>query len=262
MKSTAALTRILVIAISFISSTAFCAAKDPDLYQIKIYQLKTKEQEARVEKFLQDAWVPAMHRAGIARVGVFKPLANDTAASRYIYVLIPMKSTAELISVPEKLAKDEAYLAAGKEYLDAVYTDPPYTRIESVLLQAFPEMTHYDVPSMKANKPDRIYELRSYEGPTEKIHQNKVDMFNKGDEVGLFKRLGFNAVFYAEVISGSHMPNLMYMTCFENQAEHDGHWKAFGEDPYWKKLSAQPEYQHNVSSITITLLHPAAYSDF
>jgi hypothetical protein len=36
-----------------------------------------------------------------------------------------------------------------------------------------------------------------------------------GGEVPLFVRLGFNAVFYGEVIVGSHMPNLMYMTTFE-----------------------------------------------
>jgi NIPSNAP len=89
-----------------------------------------------------------------------------------------------------------------------------------------------------------------------------VQMFNQGDEVGLFKRLGFNAVFYADVISGNRMPNLMYMTTFANQASHDAHWKAFVDDPYWKKLSAMPEYQHNVSKINIYLLRPTEYSDF
>jgi hypothetical protein len=87
-------------------------------------------------------------------------------------------------------------------------------------------------------------------------------MFNEGDEVGLFKRLRFNAVFYAEVISGRRMPNLMYMTTFIDLASHDEHWKAFSNDPYWKKLSAMPEYQHNVSKINIYLLRPTEYSDY
>jgi hypothetical protein len=106
-----------------------------------------------------------------------------------------------------------------------------------------------------------VYELRSYEGHTEKIYQNKVKMFNDGDEVGLFKRLGFNAVFYGEVLSGSRMPNLMYMTTFESKEERDAHWKAFSADPQWKTLSAMPEYQKNVSKNVQIFLRPTQYSD-
>jgi len=90
---------------------------------------------------------------------------------------------------------------------------------------------------------------------------NKIQMFNAGDEVGLFRRLGFNAVFYAEVISGPRMPNLMYMTTFENKASRDEHWNAFREDAQWKILSKEEQYQHNVSKIDIYFLHPTSYSD-
>ena len=38
-------------------------------------------------------------------------------------------------------------------------------------------------------------------------------------------------MFYASVLAGARMPNLMYMTTFENQAERDAHWKTFGDDP-------------------------------
>ena len=86
-------------------------------------------------------------------------------------------------------------------------------------------------------------------------------MFNKGNEVGLFKRLGFNAVFYADVISGSHMPNLMYLTTFEDKASREAHWKAFGNDPEWKKLIGDSYYAHNVSHQDIILCHPAPYSE-
>jgi NIPSNAP len=118
------------------------------------------------------------------------------------------------------------------------------------------------LPLLKAPLNERVYELRSYESATEKSNRNKVKMFNDGGEISLFKRLAFNAIFYAEVISGGHQPNLMYMTRFENKAARDAHWKEFGQDPEWKKLSAMPEYQNNVSHIDITFLRPTAYSDF
>jgi hypothetical protein len=57
------------------------------------------------------------------------------------------------------------------------------------------------------------------------------------------------------------MPNLMYMTSFNNKAARDEHWKAFGSDPAWKKLSSDPNYQHNVSKIDITFLRATEYSD-
>ena len=88
-------------------------------------------------------------------------------------------------------------------------------------------------------------------------------MFNDGGEIALFKKLNFNAVFYGKVLSGSRMPNLMYMTTFENMADRDAHWKAFGSSEEWKTMSALPEYENKVSvsrNETI-LMRPADYSD-
>ena len=51
------------------------------------------------------------------------------------------------------------------------------------------------------------------------------------------------------------------MTSFANMPDREAHWKAFGADPEWKKLSSKPEYQNNVSHIDITFLRPATYSD-
>ncbi len=238
-------------------------APKQEFFAIKIYQLKTREQETTVAKYLQNAYLPALHRLGIAKIGVFMPVGNDTAAIRRIYLLIPFRSLDQFLELSGHLEKDKQYLEDGKEYLGATYDDPAYARIESILLQAFPGMPNLQSPQTLKDsaKSERVYELRSYEGPTERYFANKIQMFNRGDEIGLFQKLGFNAVFYASVISGAHMPNLMYMTSFENMASRDEHWKTFGADPYWKKLSAAPEYQHNVSHIDIVFLHPADFSD-
>ena len=87
-------------------------------------------------------------------------------------------------------------------------------------------------------------------------------MFNAGGEVVLFDELGFNAVFYAEVLSGNKMPNLMYMTTFENQEIRDDLWKSFGDAPKWKEISSMPKYQNNVSHIDRIFLYPTEYSDY
>ena len=230
-------------------------------YQLKIYHLKTQAQVDRLDHYLEAAYIPAMHRIGIPHVGVFKPIAADTSGKK-VYVLTPFATFEHMEKSVELLAKDQQYLTDGKDYIDAAYNDMIYTRIETIVLRAFPKMLQPAVPELTSSKTDRVYELRSYESPTEKYNVNKVSMFNDGDEVALFKRLGFNAVFYAEVVAGSHMPNLMYMITFDSMAEHDTHWKAFGNDPYWKTLSAKSEYQNNVNHIDAIFMHPAAYSDF
>lgn len=233
-----------------------------EFYQLTVYHFTTPAQEKVLNNYLQNALLPALHRVGINKIGVFKSLANDTIVDKLMYVLMPVKSMDGITKLPARLNGDKDYQMAGAEYINAVYTNPPYSRMETILMQAFSLAPQMQMPDLKGPKKERVYELRSYESATEKIYKNKVQMFNEGDEIGLFRRLNFNAVFYAEVIAGSKMPNLMYMTSFENKADRDEHWKSFVNDPYWKKLSALPEYQHNVSHIDITFLQPMDYSDF
>jgi hypothetical protein len=167
----------------------------------------------------------------------------------------------QFAKLSEQLLNEASLQNAGNEYLNATYDKAPFARFETILISAFDEMTSLEVPNHNTPKSERVYELRSYEGPTEKLYKNKVEMFNKGGEVTLFKRLGFNAVFYGEVIAGSRMPNLMYMTTFENMASREKHWDSFRNDPEWKTLSAMPKYQKNVSKSDIIFLRPTDYSD-
>lgn len=236
--------------------------KKREFYQLTVYHFSTAAQEKILDNYFQNALLPALHRGGTKNVGVFKSWVNDTTADKLIYVLIPMKSLDALIKNQEFLKKDQQYNSAGAEYLNAQPGTPPYTRMENIILHAFELAPQMQTPSLKAAKKERIYELRSYEGATERRYENKVKMFNQGGEVDIFKRLNFNAIFYGEVLSGSKMPNLMYMTSFENRQDRDEHWKAFSNDTAWKKLSAMPEYRNNVSRNTITYLYPAEYSDY
>lgn len=232
----------------------------PTYFALKVYHLKTSRQEALIDSFLQGHYLPALRAAGVSMVGVFKLLGNDTAADRGIYVLTPFGSLQQW----EKIDKETTarLLAAGGAYEKAVYDQPAYTRQETILLRAFAQMAGLKAPKLDAPKKERVYELRSYEGASEKIFYNKVQMFNAGGEIKLFDRLGFNGLFYGEVVFGAKMPNLMYLTCFANMVDREAHWKTFGSDAEWKRLSTLPEYQHNVSHMDITFLRPTDYSGF
>lgn len=241
---------------------AFGKKAAKEVYQLKIYRLKNNEQVARVDSFLKDAYLPALHRYGIEKVGVFKPITNDTAKVKKVYVLIPFKSLERFYKLHAALENDKDYKTNGASYMGPAYNNPAYERVESVLMEAFYMQPKYQMPDLKSTVTDKVYELRSYESATDKLYAGKVDMFNAGGETALFKRLGFNAIFYASVLSGSQMPNLMYMTSFENIDERNAHWKTFGNDPEWKTLSAKPEYKNTVSHNDTILMHATDYSDF
>lgn len=251
----------IAIFVTFLTSSGF--AKSRDYYQIQVYRLTGKAQEEKVDKFLKNAYLPALHKAGIKKAGVFKPIESDTArAGKYVYVWIPFNSLDHFAKTMEALDQDAVYQKEGIDFLGAPFDQVPYVRKESILLKAFVEQPAYAIPSFPTPSSQRIYELRSYEGGTENLYKKKVEMFNKGGEVALFKSLDFNALFYAEVISGSTMPNLMYMTTFADMAAHDAHWNSFRNSPDWKKLSAMTEYKNTVSKNVTVLLHPTDYSDF
>jgi len=234
-----------------------------EYYEIKIYQVAQKAQEDRVDAYLKNVYIPALHRAGITSVGVFKPVKTDTASfGKLIYFFAPFRTMDQFLQLPIVLNNDKVYLEAAKSFKDALYTDPPYKRFESILLKAFINMPQFRAPKFATAPGERIYELRSYESATEEKAIKKIEMFNQGGEIKLFEKLNFNAAFYAQVIVGSYMPNLMYMTTFENLPSREAHWKTFLADPDWLKLKTMPEFLNTVSKNNTLLLFPTDYSDF
>src|SRR3978361_2113300 len=67
------------------SVSAFAKAPAKNYYQLKIYHYKTQAQEVRLEQYLQQAYVPAIHRAEIKYVGVFKPVTQQDTDRRIIF---------------------------------------------------------------------------------------------------------------------------------------------------------------------------------
>ena len=251
---------LLFIALVF--TTIKNGAQNRDIYQIKTYLMNTANQMEVTETYLKDAYLPALKRTGIKHIGVFKPKTIETDSIKKLIVLIPFPSLDAFLNLYDILSQDKVYLADGSSYLNAPHNETPYTRIESVLLKAFSGHPTLTLPSLTEPRNERVYEMRSYESSTKAISKNKIDMFNNGGEIKLFDLLNFNAVFYAEVISGNKMPNLMYMTTFENKEKRDELWKSFFSSPEWKVLSAESKYKNNVSKADIFFLMPTEYSDY
>ncbi len=224
-----------------------------DFYELRIYTLKNDQQQKLVQDYFKNAAIPALNRLGCKKIGVFTEL--KPAGQTKVYVLIPYNSLTDFLSVQEKLSMDSGYQEKGAPYLNAPAAEPAYERIESSLLMAFAHSPKLEAPAQRA----RIFELRRYEHASESAGKKKLEMFNDAGEVDIFKRLGFNPVFFGETLIGEARPNLIYMVTFADMEAHDKHWKAFGADPEWQKIRAVPDYADAklVSHITSTFLVPA-----
>lgn len=252
---------LIFLSISINPAIAQAPNSDQQLFQLKIYHLDDQQQEQRVHSYLENAYLPALHRLNYGPVGVFYPVGQDTLSDKRIYVLTSYESFEQILSLDDKLGDNQQYQKAGASFINAAHDNPPFREIETILLHAFSYAPQLMKSGLETPKTERIYELRSYESATEAQNINKVEMFNEGGEVELFDKLNFNAIFYGNVIAGSDMPNLVYMVSFEDMEARDNHWSKFSNAPAWKELSSMEKYQNNVSHIDNYFLRATEYSD-
>ena len=229
---------------------------DSEFYELRIYTLKNAIQLNLVQDYLKQAAIPALNKLGSKTIGVFTEYLAEGFTK--LVVVIPFSSVDAYVKSNDQLANDAAYQQAGAPYLTADATAPAYERIESSLLQSFTMMPKLEVPEKKP----RIFELRRYESPSEAAGKKKIEMFNSGGEIAIFKRTGLTPVFFGETIIGPLRPNLTYMLTFDDMADHDQSWKTFSGDPEWKKVSSMSEYANAkiISNIRRMFLVPTAFS--
>jgi hypothetical protein len=217
-----------------------------------------ENQMQRATEFLRDSAAPAVKRAGVTALGFFAPVIAEE--SPFILTLAAFPNLAAMEIAREKQAADKDYIKARDAYNSLPGLG--YLRLESSLLRCFESMPNVEAPTADAQRPARIFELRMYESDNGSTLARKIKMFNDA-EIGIFKRLGMQPVFFGETIVGGRMPNLVYMLSFENLAAREKLWQAFGADPEWQKLRSQPGNSDAeiVSNITNAILRPLPFSD-
>ncbi len=247
------------------AATAVAAATDAgaetrtgqrrEFYQIRRYGLRSGTQLKLTADYFSAALIPALVRMGTGPIGAFRlDFGPETPA---YYLLIPGPSSGSLAELDLRLREDEEFFRAAAPFWNAPATEPAFERIEASMLAAFhgwPRLTPpYPVPA----KGKRIFQLRTYESPSDRDHVRKVEMFHSG-EFEIFKSAGFRPVFFGDTLVGPRMPNLTYMLAFTDMAELESKWDVFRNDPAWKKLSADSRFAFEpiVDNITNLVLSP------
>lgn len=234
-------------------------SKPREFYQLRRYHMQSGPQTRLVEAYFADALIPALARMGMGPVGAFRlEIGPETPT---FYLVIPAGSVEGLAMLDLRLSEDSVFLAAAEPFWEAPATAPAFVRVESSLLAAFTGWPKLTPPPGSASKAPRIFQLRTYESPSDRDHVRKVEMFNQG-EFEIFVNAGAKPVFFGDTLIGPRLPNLTYMLSFTDMAELEASWKKFIVDPAWKKLSTSPRYQFEeiVSNISNLILSPLASS--
>ena len=219
--------------------------------ELRLYRMADAAHRARFEAFLAKAAIGAWNAAGVKPVGVFVDLEGQSPDLR---VLLAYDSPGQIVAVRRQAWKAMLSDEAVADIVRAEKQDPAYERIESSLMLAFDGAAKVEVP---AKTPGRIFQLRTYESHSQAKAFRKVEMFNTGGELAIFRACGMQPVFFGETLVGGALPNLTYMLTFPDMAAKEAGWKKFSQHPDWKKLSKDPRYKDTVSHITNLMLKPA-----
>jgi hypothetical protein len=246
-------------AMATLASTTIAAGQDKprEYYELRAYHLDEKSNREALEKYLRDAAIPALNRAGAKTVGAFTEI--EPKGNPSIYLVIPYDTLEVFTGASTQLANDAELRQAAADYLQTPKNQPAFQRIDSWLLLAFAGMPKLELPSYSKSRQPRIFEMRTYESYSEEKALRKVEMFNSG-EIDVMHEVGLGPIFYGQGLVGSNLPHLTYMLSGENREEYRKHWTAFTQHPVWKKLSADPKYADTVSKITSIFLKPTDYS--
>jgi hypothetical protein len=241
------------------AARAAAAPAERQVLELRTYRFASEAKLATFAGLLAQAYVPALNRAGVTPVGIFRARQADNpdlklaADELQVRVLLPHPDLASVAALPEKLAADAVWTAQAKTVLGTPMSDPLYERFETQLMLGFTECPRVVVPTMAA---DRVLQLRIYESHNDERALRKIEMFNEGGEIALFRRVGIQPVFFGQSLAGTLLPNLTYMVSFENPAAKDAAWATFIKHPEWEEMKTDPKYAETVSRITNLVLRP------
>jgi hypothetical protein len=235
-------------------------ARPPLLLELRRYHFRYGPMEARYTEYAKSVLIPAMNRAGVKPVGAFSVAVGPDSPT--VYLLLPHPDAESVAGLAGRLSADPEYRAAAGPFRGLPPADPLYAGRESTLMAAFATVPGVEAPAGPQAAPSRVFELRTYVSHSEAANLKKIEMFESGGEIAIFRRLGITPVFFGRNLIGPLLPSLTYMTVFADMAARDKAWGAFREDPAWQKLRATAGYTNAelVTNIHNVLLRPAEYS--
>lgn len=237
---------------SSLKSATSSSSEAKEIYEWRIYTLIGNGNI--LDSFLKDTLIPAYNRQHI-KTAAFKlyKLKEEEKEQRHVLFMYPDIET--YLKVKKTIWEDPVFRRESEPFYKQTASDPVYSNFESYLSEAFDKIPVHRIPDSSRT----LFELRIYQSPNEEANQRKVKMFNK-EEINLFDEVAINSVLYGEILAGSRMPSLLYLTWYKDEETRNEAWKKFGSHPEWKRMSALPEYANTATNNKSIFLSPMSYS--
>ena len=226
------------------------------VFTLEQYFLKNGSQVQRIHDHLSKAALPALGKVHSGPKIVLEAMVAPHQPQ--VAVILGFESVEELWSVRSKVIND-ADLGKAYEAWES-HSEQPYEHFSTALLEATPYSP--DLANDKEpRKASRIFELRIYHSPTWRQLAALHERF-AGPEIKIFHRVGVHPMLYSSTLIGANMPNLTYLTPFEDLASREKAWNAFAADPEWIQVRKESIDKHGQISarIEISLWKATPYS--
>ena len=238
---------------------------EKSLIEWQVFTCGTAEKKKKLLAIFDQALIPALNRQKITPVGVFETSAElnpgektyEAANDLRVYVLCQYTNIDSLLQVTPKLLADKKYMSDAAAIFDAPMNDPLFDTSESSLMLGFNHCPKIEVPSLD---PARIVQIRLYNSYNIERNAKKIDMFDIGGELDLFRKCNMSPVFFGETLAGRMMPNLTYMLSFKNMDAQKEAWAKFVASPEWDALKSNPKYKDTANKIVNIFLKPSPKS--
>ncbi|MCM8532987.1 MAG: NIPSNAP family protein [Lentisphaeraceae bacterium] len=241
------------------SSCSTLSYDEHEYYEYRVYKVSSADKQKSVLSFLEKAYVPALKRMGLSRIGVFKNAKNSQDYD--VHMVIPFTGLAQYTQRSDYLINDISFRDDAKSFFAISKADPAYSRVDSSFFKSFSSIPFIELPKESINKKKRVFELRVYESHNDEKAALKRDMFNVDHETQLMRDLGMDPVFFGECLSGKNYPNLTYMLSAGSLEENKKYWQTFINSPRWAKMKSIEKYKGTVSKIEKIFLIPTPFSD-
>ena len=221
-----------------------------EIYEWRIFTVTGDE--TMLDNYFKDALIPAYGRFNIP-VGAFKTSNPKDKNQRYLIFVYPDLSTYD--KVRKAVWEDKAYQDAARSFFEASAPKPVYSDFQTYICEAFDKLPQMRMP----DKSRTVFEYRNYYSPNEDANKRKINMFNV-EEIATFEKVGVNGVCYGEILSGTRMPALIYLTWFKDEESRVKAWADFNKHPDWLEMRNRPQYRNSATNNQSVILAPMPYS--
>jgi len=224
-------------------------------FELMYIHMQSGSQPPRMTKWLETRLMPICQKHGFGPMGFFNVEVGPELPTAVVIFNYP--SLTEMEAQWGRLNADPDYsTAVGEVERD----EPAFYRTEAMLLRSTPFCPPFSA-TPEGQPPNKLYEMRIYESPTNRQLSFLHDRF-AGGEIDIFHKSGINPILYADTVFGPNLPNMVYLIPFQSADHREKAWTTFRNDPDWIRIRDE-SIRHGseiVRNITNMLLSPMSFS--